>query len=186
MPFLRERKEEMGMKGKGREHSWKALIVISLVGVILRSGTAWGTPSAPVPVSANVHVTVTVPAFVKLEVSSTAINVTLTQADIERGYVDLVGATELRLWTNSRKGATIQIRLENGVSNGLLPPLSFSYRVQGNGDFTPLNGGDQQLYKGTGIEIASSKQIDYRLNLGWDTKPGAYQFSLIYTTLLNE
>lgn len=174
------------MRGKGKRQSWKALIAISLIGVILRSSTAWGAPNAPAPVSASVHVTVTVPAFVKLEVSSTAINVTLTQADIERGYVDLVGATELRLWTNSRKGATILIRLENGASNGQLPPSSFFYRVQGNGGFTPLDDGDQPLYKGTGIEVASPKQVDYRLNLGWDTKPGTYQFNLTYTILLNE
>lgn len=162
-------------------------ILTTLGAILLQAQGAVGA-SLPSPATANVQVTVTVPAFVKLEIQNRSVQVTLTQADIEQGYIDLVGATRMTLWTNSRRGASLMVR-PVGITapNGTLIPFeSFLYRVEGDGAFRPFQNGDQVVYRGKGVEVGALKAIDYRIKVGWGMEPGTYRLDLTYTAILNE
>jgi len=162
--------------------------ILTILGVILLQAHGALGGSLPSPAIASVQVTVTVPAFVKLEIQNRSVQVTLTQADLERGYVDLVGATRMTLWTNSRRGASLMVRPVGitGPNGTLIPFGSFLYRVQGDGAFRPLQDGEQVIYRSKGGEIGALKAIDYRIQVGWGMEPGTYRLDLTYTAVLNE
>jgi len=159
-----------------------ALIV--LMGVILGPGA---TARAGDHASATLRLVAMVTTKVKLQVARETAQIAATLEDLDRGYLEMPGAAELLVWTNSKSGLSITARAEgdlHGTKGSSIPISALSFSVNGEAP-RPFTAGDQVVYVGKGQEIRSSKRINYRLDLDWKTEPDTYSVDITYTVIGN-
>lgn len=169
---------------KGRKRWGVVILVLALATILTEVGISWAASDRA---SATLMLVAVVSPKVKLQVNRETAQIAATMEDLDRGYVEVQGAAEFLVWTNSKSGLSISARANGdlqGSKGNTIPISALSVSVNGEG-FRPLVSGDQVVYVGTGQEIRSLKRIDYRLNLDWKTVPDTYAVNLTFTVMGN-
>jgi hypothetical protein len=136
-----------------------ALILAGLAATVQAAEIHGGSASATLSVSA------TVVARALLTTEYQAPSVTITAADIAQGYVDVPGATRLRVRTNSAKGYLLAFETTQ--------PLFTEVQVSGAGDRVSLASGNGWVMQPfTGISL--TMELSYRFVLAPNVQPGEY------------
>lgn len=160
------------------------LLALSLLFIIF-----FATHALAASNSAQVQITITVKPYTKLVMENNQVEIVPTREDIEKGYVEILGAAQMKLYTNVRQGASLTARAQGKLigSRGQEIPLSnFFFRVEGEQNYRPFNSEEVLVYKSPGKELGAVKKIDYRVNLGWEAEPDVYKVMIIYTYNINE
>jgi len=167
----------------------KAFIVIGILASIISGlfperSPAWAESHQA---SATLRLVAVVSPRVKLQVLRETTEVVASIEDLDRGYLDVPGAAELLVWTNSPSGLTISASVEGslrGSRGNQIPITALSYSLDGS-ESRPFTSGNQVIYAGTKQEVRSLKRISYRLNLDWATSVDIYSINIAYTVNSN-
>jgi hypothetical protein len=117
----------------------------------------------------EIAVSAIVPAVAVLQVERQLPELTLTAADVARGYIDVPAASRLAIRTTSRSGCMLDFH----PRLALFKSVSVSSAL-GAGDLGPDGG--TLVARGTTGRIATD--ISYRFHLDGDVRPGAYPWPL--------
>lgn len=126
-------------------------------------------PAAAGTSRANLGVSAIVPAVAVLQVERQLPELTLTAADVARGYIDVPAASRLAIRTTSRSGCMLDFH----PRLALFKSVSVSSAL-GAGDLGPDGG--TLVARGTTGRVATD--VSYRFHLDGDVRPGAYPWPL--------
>jgi hypothetical protein len=149
--------------------SQRVLVSAALAALLLLSltpGKARATTSAK---SAQMRVSATVSAYVKLDVLQQQPSLTITPQDIQRGYVDVPTGTSLRTRTNDRNGFLVNFDSRSNVFERV--------SVTGIGGTVEIGSGGgavRAAYSGP----ESVAQLSYRFYLAQGVQSGNYPWPL--------
>ena len=136
-----------------------------LVAVLVLIAAARISPALAGSTTATLQVSVTVQARALLHVESAPAGLLLTEADVQRGYVELPAASRISVRTNSPTGYLLAFE----ITSGLIEEI----QVRGLGAETyisSMGGWVAQPYTGA----VTSAELSYRLVLSKDARPGEY------------
>jgi hypothetical protein len=117
----------------------------------------------------EISVSAIVPAVAVLQVEHQQAELTLTAADVARGYIDVPAASRLAIRTTSRSGCMLDFH----PRLALFKSVSVSSTL-GGGDLGPDGG--TLVARGTTGRVAAD--VNYRFHLDGDVRPGAYPWPL--------
>jgi hypothetical protein len=120
--------------------------------------------------TANLNVSVRVLPYFQLNLLSQVSEITITQEDIQRGYLEVRSASLLELKTNSDQGYLLSFE-------GSLWPFK-EVQIQGLANPVRLNSG-QALVHQPSARGKVTMNLDYRFILSEETKPGSYSWPLL-------
>ena len=119
--------------------------------------------------TASLTVSARVLPYLQFKVLSQTSEITITEVDIQRGYLDVSSASHLQVKTNSTAGYLLSFE-------GALWPFK-GVQIQGLANPVQLTSGyavvQQPSAKGTW-----TMDLSYRFILSGDTKPGSYSWPL--------
>jgi hypothetical protein len=146
------------------------------VGVLLFSLAAFIAPTFPVQagsISASLSVSVVVPARAVLTVESQPTGLEITEADVARGWLEVPGASLVRVRTNSPAGWLLEFQPLEGPYRALeVTGLGATAQVGASGGWLA------QPYAGRMLVTAS---LGYRFFLSGDARPGLYPWPVALT-----
>lgn len=125
--------------------------------------------AANATISTQMRVTATVSPYVRLDVVRQQPTLTISAADIERGYVDVPAGTSLRTRTNHRNGFVLNFILRSRLC------ARVSVRGIGSGTEIGSEGGSVRVDY-TGPESAA--QVSYRFYLAEGVRSGDHPWPL--------
>jgi hypothetical protein len=141
-----------------------ALLALSPV-IGMDSAYAAGDASSRVAVSARVQ------TYVKLEKLEQVQQLTITQADIDRGYVEVADASRLAIRSNSEHGYVLVF--------DAMADIFTSTRVQGlQGDFELGAAGGAIMQRQATARVPIELQLGYRFQLARHVQPGTYSWPM--------
>jgi hypothetical protein len=143
------------------------LILASLAATLQGAEYRGGSASTTLSVSA------TVIARALLTTEYQAPGVTITAADIARGYVDVPQATRLQVRTNSANGYLLNFECTQSLFTAV--------QVSGAGDRVSLaagNGWVLEPFAGTAVTM----ELSYRFVLASNVQPGEYPWPIAVST----
>lgn len=164
-------------------------LLIILSALFLLFLAFYATHAAAASKSADVQIKIIVHPFTKLVMEKNQVEIVPTRDDIDKGYVEVLGASQVKLFTNVRQGASLTARAQGKLigSRGQEIPLSnLMFRVEGEQNYRPLNSDEVLVYKSPSKEFGTVKRVDYRVNLGWETEADTYKVMITYTYNINE
>lgn len=142
---------------------------LSLAGTILPIQAHSASPASTG--SAKVIVTAHVTPYVKLKVLNQLSELTITNTDIARGYVDIPSASRIEVKNNNPAGYLI-------VFEGVGGPMNFikGVYVQGGGREVYVESAGWMMQ--TFARVPVSMELSYRFVLSKDAMPGTYAWPL--------
>lgn len=143
-----------------------AALVLALTLVAPTSASA---ASASVAVSAFVQPR----AVVTVEAQPTSF--AISEADVLRGYVDLPGASRIRVKTNSSGGYLLSLEIESECVTGVV--------LNGAGDPIQVTGGGGLVPRPYPGPAAVVSDLGYRFLLAADAKPGDYPWPVALSAM---
>jgi hypothetical protein len=135
----------------------------------------------PHMVIAGDKTTITVSAIVKASISKTFIHqsrtLTITNDDVNRGYVDVKAATVLQVRTNSRQGYFM-------IFEGIDGPFSEVWVVDGTRStvLSKMGGLVHQPYPGP---MGETKELGYKFIISAQIIPGSYPWPMTVNVAIN-
>jgi hypothetical protein len=120
--------------------------------------------------SAAMTVSVTVVANAKMEISYQATQLTITEADITRGYVEVPGASRFSVRTNSRTGYLMEF---HPVAN-----VFESVHVGGLGNAVQFGVDGGSIVQRGPLASNLTHELSFRFNLRPEARPGLYPWPL--------
>ena len=135
----------------------------------------------PYEITAGDKATIMVSATVKAGISKTFIHqartLTITNDDVNRGYVDVKAATVLQVRTNSRQGYFM-------IFEGIDGPFSEVWVVDGTRStvLSKMGGLVHQPYPGP---MGETKELGYRFILSAQVIPGSYPWPMTVNVAIN-
>jgi len=163
----------------------KLYILSILIGISLNQGFAqsYSQPGSS-GVSGNVTISVIIPRIARVELCEAKNMIEISGADVARGYATLSKALSLKVWCNSRNGASVETELNGNVydqDGRQFPGERLMFRLSGQQDFQPFSNQAQTLYQSGEVQPGSLSEIDLRLNLSEGMTPGKYYFQPMFT-----
>jgi hypothetical protein len=119
--------------------------------------------------TAKLTVSVRVLPYLQFNLLSQVSEITVTEADIQRGYLDVRSASRLELKTNSTAGYLLAFE-------GTLWPFQ-AIQVQGLANPLQLNSGNAVVHQPS-VKGKVTMDLSYRFILSPDTQPGSYAWPL--------
>lgn len=165
------------------------LIILSALFLLFLAFYATHAFAAALSNSGEVQVKIIVHPYTKLVMEKNEVEMVPTRDDIDRGYVEVRGASQMKLYTNVRQGASLSARAQGklvGSRGQEIPLSSLMFKVEGEQNYRPFSGEDVLVYKSSGKELGTVKKIDYRVNLDWGTEADTYKVMITYTYNINE
>jgi hypothetical protein len=159
------------------------LLVLGLAAVATPP-MGWGAEA-----TSPLHIVSLVRPRAKVQILDQTTQITVGPEDLKRGYVDVPQAVVLKVWTNSRHGATLLVQSMGqlvGPQGYTLPSGQLSYRMTGAGGLDQGSSGLRGLPVALSQEQGAVRQIAYRLDLTSDTPAGIYQLPVTYLVTPNE
>lgn len=151
--------------GRGRA-SLSRFLLAALAGACAMAGV----PEAPAaqPAAARLTISATVRPWHKVELAGGPSTVQVTEADIQRGYVDLLEPTRLLVRSNARNVYRFEVLVEGGLARAVdLMVRNETYALGA--------GGGGILLQGTARSPARDDfEVRYRLHLADGVRPGTY------------
>ena len=148
--------------------------------LILFGMSSWALEAAGAEsIKKTIVATVTIVKWSKVEVAGGAAQVTITEADIRRGYVDLNQPTRLVVASNAPGSYFAEIVPAGNFMKG------FRIMVGGHSVSLGAGGGGVSLRSAAGIAKRETFEIYYRIYLAEGVRPGTYAWapSVTVTTL---
>jgi len=108
---------------KGRKRWGVVILVLALATILTEVGISWAASDRA---SATLMLVAVVTPKVKLQVNRETAQIAATIEDLDRGYVEVPGAAEFLVWTNSKSGLSITARASGdlqGSKRTYDPPL---------------------------------------------------------------
>jgi len=124
--------------------------------------------------TAKLAVTARVIPYLQFKLISQVSEITVTEADIQKGYLDVRSASRLELKTNSTNGYTLAF-------DGSLWPFK-EVQIQGLSNPLQLNSGQAVVHQPS-VRGKMIMDLSYRFVLSEDTKTGSYSWPLSLTVL---
>jgi hypothetical protein len=121
--------------------------------------------------SAAMPVSVTVIANARMHTHSQSTQLTISEADVARGYVDITGASQFSVSTNSRSGYLLDF---NPVNH-----LFVSVLVSGLNSTVQLGADGGSIIQREPMAQNHSINLSFRFTLNQDVKPGSYSWPLL-------
>ncbi|MBI5663945.1 MAG: hypothetical protein HZC49_02470 [Nitrospirae bacterium] len=115
----------------------------------------------------SMHVSASVTPAVKYQVLHREASYTVSKADIEKGYIDISNALVLSVWTNSPNGYLLSIAFDKSHIKEIKIIDRYSSYL--------ISSGFQEIHMPHHGMRYQAKEINMRLYLLADTKPGSYQ-----------
>jgi hypothetical protein len=147
----------------------RVLVGAALAALLLLSLTPGKARATTSSKSAQMRVSATVSAYVKLDVLQQQPSLTITPQDIQRGYVDVSAGTSLRTRTNDRNGFLVNFDPRSAVFERV--------SVTGIGGTVEIGSGGGTIraaYSGP----ESLAQVSYRFYLAQGVQSGNYPWPL--------
>ena len=125
--------------------------------------------------SAAVHLNfrIVIPAIVRVKALSQMVSITIEQAHVDRGYIDLEAASSLQLTSNSRRGYTLSANFNSELLEKIdikLPHKTFH-----------ANARSTNMHVESPILINEVVGVSYRLYLKSHVQAGEYQWPVALT-----
>jgi hypothetical protein len=120
--------------------------------------------------TANLTASVTVLPYFQFNLLSQVSEITITEEDIQRGYLDVPSASLLELKTNSHQGYLLSFE-------GSLWPFK-EVQIQGLVNPVRLHSGHSLVHQPS-ARGKVTVNLDYRFILSGETKPGSYSWPLL-------
>ena len=117
--------------------------------------------------SSGVVVGATVRAYARLLDADLPATVVVTDADIERGFVEIVESSEIEVRTNSRRGYVLELRTDGDL------PLILT-EIEGLGATRTLGPQGGSVNRTTRGYTTERLALTWRLHLGAEAAPGTY------------
>ncbi len=127
--------------------------------------------------TAKIAITATVRQHTSMQVLNQANELVVTNADIKRGYVEVVAASRINVKTNNRAGCLLAFEMMDGY-NGIF-----------NEVFVRIGSREVQLSQGGGwiqqpyIQGGVTQDLSYRFALSKDAQPGTYNWPFMISVL---
>jgi len=118
----------------------------------------------------SISVSATVLPGARMTTHFQASQLTITPADVRRGYVDVDAASNFSVLTNSRNGYTLEVS-----------PIGYIYesvKIDGLGASVEVSGDGGAIVKRALITPAMSFQLSYRFILRSDVQAGVYSWPI--------
>ena len=151
--------------GRGRAAPGRSLLAALAIACVMAAA-----PEAPAaqPSAARLTISATVRPWHRVELAGGPSTVQVTEADIQRGYVDLLEPTRLLVLSNARN----MYRFEVLIDSGLARAVDLMVR---NETYALGAGGGGILLQGTVRSPARDDfEVRYRLHLADGVRPGTY------------
>ena len=146
----------------------RALLGVALAAA-LASSLAPGRAQAEGTSSASMRVSATVAPYTRLDVLAQSATLTVTAADVARGYVDVSAGTEVMARSNDTNGFSVNFTPRAGVFD--------SAKITGLGSEVEIDRSGGSVHRAyTGHE--ASMLLGYRFVLARDVAPGSYPWPL--------
>lgn len=123
--------------------------------------------------SRQIGVTATVLPVVSVDVQQQVPRLTISQADLARGFVEVAAASTLHLKSNTRNGVML--------SFNALPGLFKAVQVTGLSTAVDLPGDGGAVLQRTAPNEPLTLQLGYRFTLAADAQPGEYAWPVVVT-----
>lgn len=157
--------EDTGRAGRA---AWRPAAALLLVlGALL---PAFASASA-----ASVAVSAFVAPRAWLTIETQPANLTITEADIRRGFVDLPGASRIRVRTNSSAGYLLSFELESECVTGVV--------LDGAGDRIQLTGSGGLVPRPYPGPAAAVSELGYRFLISPGARPGTHPWPVALSAI---
>ena len=166
--FATEHQVEQGLRLQ------RTLLTVALAVLLALSAHTASAGAAGAGAAHNtISLSATILPYHRLDVLRQAATLNVSRSDVERGYVDVPGATALRALSNDQKGFTVSFETRVNVFDrvtvaGLGAPLDLG------------NGGGAARYAYAGRETAL--ELSYRFYLAAGLAPGNYPWPLLISS----
>jgi hypothetical protein len=168
------------LSAKYRGNKFTTLVAHFIIGLALTTGVMTNTAHAETNnarggTSAAVHLNfrIVIPAIVRVKSLSQAASITIEQAHIDRGYIDLDAASSLQLTSNSRRGYMLSANFNAELLEKIevkLPHKTFH-----------ANARSTNMHIESPILIDEVVGVSYRLYLKSHVQAGEYQWPVALT-----
>ncbi|MDD2720221.1 MAG: hypothetical protein PHH47_02790 [Gallionella sp.] len=149
----------------------RKFISVALSALLLFAALPQSSDAQAGQTSASLTVSVTVLPHVKMDVQNQAMELKISQKDIQRGYIDVPAGSRFSVHTNSREGFILDFHV--------LADLFQSVQIRGldsNVNFGIDGGAVTQRLAG---QKQSQLELGYRFYLASDMQPGLYPWPLM-------
>ena len=130
----------------------------------------------------TLHVAASIPPVQRLRVYPAQHFPPVTKRAFDRGYIEIEQAVIITVSSNVPWKITIHTSKSNlYITPGVFKPVAdFQWRVEG--EYLPLTGMKQTVYRGKAGVRDMQVMCDYRLLVNWkDTPPGEWRFDPVFT-----
>jgi hypothetical protein len=137
-------------------------------------------------VSQSVQVTVMVNKKARIELTKNISEVTVTSADIARGYLEITDAVNLLVWCNSLEGVQVSANLRQGISDPQGRILSrglVALRTSAGVDYSSFDNGPLVIYESSNKEKSTPVRCSLRLYLPPGSTAGLYRLDLSFEAI---
>ena len=143
-----------------------AVLAAAMLGhvVAARAASATGESSA----KASVDLAIVIPVVLRVRTEAQAAQLSIAEADIERGYVDVDAATRLRVSSNNPAGFVVALGFEPAIVSRVEARIAGQLlEARSSGESTPVHA---PKLNDAPMDVA------YRLHLAPGARPGTYRW----------
>ncbi len=131
----------------------------------------WIRPAEAAQQSAAMSVSVTVVANAKMLTQFQATQLSVSEADVARGYLDVSAGSRFSISTNSHTGYVINFTPTNNIFD--------SVQISGLRNSVQLGSDGGSVVQRTPMVKNQSHELSFRFTLNQDVKPGNYSWPLL-------
>lgn len=146
-----------------------AYTLAASIGLVPLATTSFPAEAAQVSSAMSVSVTVVATAKVRSEYQATQL--TVTEADIARGYVEIAAASRFSVSTNSRSGYLMEFHP--------LGHLFETVQIDGLGNIVRLGADGGAIVQRRAARLDQAHELSFRFTLRPDARPGLYPWPLL-------
>jgi hypothetical protein len=109
---------------------------------------------------------------------------TPTAEDLDRGYIEVLNALQISLWSNSSWALSLGAFDQSmGTVDGISKPVSdLQWRYSGEATYTPLSQSSSSIQNSNDTLCNGTYSLDMRVLTSWlNDPPGNYSATLIFT-----
>jgi hypothetical protein len=157
------------------------IIMLALAGSLATNTACAETANTRGRISATAHLNfrIVIPPIVRVKALSQVASITIEQAHIDRGYIDLDAASSLMLTSNSRNGYVISANFDSEILEGMVVKLANQIMHANIGKRTTT------MHVDSPVVIDQVVEVGYRLYLKTDLKAGQYHWPVALAFMPN-
>jgi hypothetical protein len=143
------------------------IILIIISPMMMASFAAAGTDNT------SIHASARVLPYLQYDINHQAVNLTITQQDIDRGFIEVKKAISYSIRTNSRNGHLLVYSADNSLFKEIL--------LLGNHYSHAMSGSWGEIHMPYQGNHYFTSELGFRFNLSANFKPGTYNWPVAIT-----